>query len=241
VFHLFCEEKKITQDFKFKIKSLISPGLRRILRELKSTEMKSPTAVKHAEERYFVQFTSDDIINWDVNSKRIVFKKSDDVNSFDSKGVFSPQVYYIDGTYYLFYGGSDGKKTRTGLATSNDLMKWERANFNPILEPGGKGDWDENNALIVGVLRVDDGYCAFYEGEDRYNKYRIGIAYSLDLKKWEKFLGNPIIDVGSKGSFNESMVCSPHIFMDDGRLFLYFSAHDRNMRGHCGIAYIEEK
>ena len=237
-FYLFCEEKEIKRNFNSRIKPLIPLRLMRILRKLNKFRNNASQATSHAEDRYLVQFESKDILNyWDINNKKIVFKKNDNLNTFDSRGVFSPQIYYIDGIYYLFYGGSDGRKTRSGLATSCDMVNWKRAEYNPILDTGKKGDWDEENALIVSILKVEDGYVGFYEGEDRYNKYRIGIAYSYDLEKWEKFSGNPIVNVGNRGDFNENIVCSPHVFMTyNGRLVLYFSANDKDMRGYCGMA-----
>lgn len=240
-YHLFCEEKKFKKDLKKKMKYLLSVSVRNYLkrfRRLLKDKGTGALSVKHAEERYFVSLVSTKLLDWDMESKKVVFEKGGP-GRFDDTGLFSPQVHEFDGKYYMFYGGSNGNVTSTGLAVSDDLLNWQRTDFSPVLKPGGRGEWDENNALIVSVLKTEDGYCGFYEGEDGENTYRIGLAYSYDLKSWEKFEGNPIIQTGEKGSFSEKRVCSPHVFSDKGKVFLFYTGDDRNMRSCCGMAKFE--
>ncbi|MBI5810287.1 MAG: hypothetical protein HZB21_03750 [Deltaproteobacteria bacterium] len=180
-------------------------------------------SVQHADGRRFVSFSSDKLLNWEMDSRRLVLEKGGPAG-FDGSGLFC---------------GSDGDVTSTGFAVSDDLLEWKRDALSPVLRPGAKGQWDEYNALIVSILKAEDGYCGFYEGEDVENTYRIGLAYSCDLKRWEKFEGNPIIETGGRGTFNEKMVCSPHIFSDKERVFLFYTGHDRSMRGCCGAAELK--
>ena len=240
-FHLFCEEKKKSKSAGAKIKHLLPLKLRmgigRLRRSLKGKEARA-LSVQHADKRYFVSFSTDRLLEWDTGAKRIAFDKGE-AGSFDAEGLFSPQVHELEGRYYMFYGGSDGSATSTGLDVSDDLVSWERRP-SPVLKTGGKGEWDEKNALIVSVLKVDDGYCGFYEGEDANNTYSIGLAVSSDLKGWEKFEGTRIIKNGGKGSFSEKMAFSPHIFAAEGKVLLFYTGHDRYMRGSCGAAIFEK-
>ncbi|MEE9543693.1 MAG: hypothetical protein V3V95_07915 [Thermodesulfobacteriota bacterium] len=240
IFHLFCEEKKFKKTVRGKVKQMLPMNLRlslgRLRRSFRNEE--GAVSVQHADGRYFVSFTSNNLLKWSLSSRRLILEKGK-AGNFDSSGLFSSQVHELDGRYYMFYGGSNGSVTSTGLAVSDDLSKWTRSDASPILKPGGSGEWDENNALMVSVLRMEDGYCGFYEGEDAQNTYRIGLAYSYDLSRWEKCEGNPIVETGTKGSFNERMSCSPHIFSDNGQVVLFHSGHDRNMRGSCGVAVFE--
>ncbi|MBI5238015.1 MAG: hypothetical protein HY887_06295 [Deltaproteobacteria bacterium] len=240
-FHLFLEEKKFRKDMRKKIKYALPMGIRRPLgrlRRLLKGKEGIPLSVQHAEGRRFVSFSSDKLLDWEMDSRRLVLEKGVS-GGFDGSGLFSPQVHEFEGRYYMFYGGSDGDVTSTGFAVSDDLLKWERGALSPVLRPGAKGQWDEYNALIVSILKAEDGYCGFYEGEDVENTYRIGLAYSCDLKRWEKFEGNPIIETGGRGAFNEKMACSPHIFSDKGRTLLFYTGHDRSMRGCCGAAELK--
>jgi len=241
VYHLFCEEKKFIKNFKTRVKYMLPVVVRNCLKKFyrqPKEEGALPLSVRHAEGRYFVRFVSDDLFSWNLNDKDIFFEK-DDRGEFDCKGLFSPQVHEFGGKYYMFYGGSDGNVTSTGLATSDDLASWNRSELSPVLRPGKKGDWDQNNALIVSILKVEDGYCGFYEGEDRNHTYRLGMVHSYDLKCWEKFEANPIVQTGGRGHFTERMVCSPHVFSKNGETFLFYTGHGRDMRGCCGVARLE--
>lgn len=217
-------------------------SLGRIYRYFTSSSMSQATL--HAENRAIGLAISRDLLKWEKFSGNPVLKKTAN-SKWDSAGVFSPHIQEMNGVFYMFYGGSDGKRICSGIATSKDLHEWKRFLDAPILLTGSKGEWDEREALIVSVIRLEDGWCAFYEGEDNKNNYRIGIAYSYDSKnlssksligEWVKYEGNPMLNIGSPDSFDARIVCSPHIFLDDGKPYLFFSAHDRDMRGSCGVA-----
>lgn len=191
-------------------------------------------ALKHASGRKIWCMDSDSLVSWDINRARVTFEPSG--SGWDCDGVFSPRVFRFKDKFYLLYGGSNGEKICTGLAISSDLYNWERISSEPILRCGGNGDFDENHALMVDIFELEDGYVGFYEGEDKYNRYRIGIAYSKDLFNWEKFSGNPIMDIGGKGGFDERGVCAPHIIVKNQKYFLFYSGHNRYMQGCCGLA-----
>ncbi len=240
-YHLFLEEKRFKKNLRTKLKYGLPLPLRLrlagIKRRFKGTS-DGALSVRHAADRHFVSFSSSALLDWKMESRRAVLREGGH-DGFDRSGLFSPQVHEFEGRYYMFYGGSDGRVTSTGLAVSEDLVKWERAGSCPVLAPGGRGEWDEFNALIVSILKTEDGYCGFYEGEDANNTYRIGLAYSRNLTEWKKFKGNPVIETGVSGSFSEKMACSPHVLSDRSRVLLFYTGHDRNMRGRCGAAELK--
>lgn len=235
-YFLVCEEKRVNGGIEASVRRRLGPGLKRFLRAARRTMgLERPTVVNHSSGRYFVSFSSQDALNWQKSSKRTIFESGAE-EAFDGKGVFSPQIYRFNGEYYLFYGGTDGMKAYTGLATSPDMASgWKRASIKPVLSPGKRGAFDEVNALIVSVLKLDDCYCAFYEGEDARKMYSIGIAWSHDLFNWVKWDKNPIVRPG-KYKYCEQMVCGPRVFEGKDGLFLFFNAHGKDMRGACGLA-----
>lgn len=235
-FYLFCEEQKIKKRLAASIRKRLGPGFKRILRaSRRAVGLDKPTVVNHATGRYFVSFSSCNALSWDTATKQVIFDKGRE-GAFDCQGVFSPQIYRFDGDNYLFYGGTDGERAYTGLACSQDIVSgWKRASMKPILSPGKKGSFDEVNALIVSVLKLDDCYCAFYEGEDAKKRYSIGIAWSHDLFTWVKWENNPIITPG-KYKYCEHMVCGPRVVKRNDDLFLFFNAHTKDMRGACGLS-----
>lgn len=193
-------------------------------------------AALHADGRAIGFATSKDMLDWEKHPENPVLTPSGD--GWDSTGVLSPHVQSAGGVFYMFYGGCDGKKISSGVATSGDLRHWLRKG-SPVLEPGDNGSWDDSSVLIVSVLRLEDAYCAFYEGQDSLNNYGIGLAYSHDLNRWTKHKGNPVMERGPLGSADERMVNSPHVLLKDGKLFLFFGAQDYKMRGQSSLACFE--
>jgi len=236
-YRLFCEEKVVENGLATALRRILNPKVKTLLRNVKRMIDKTPTVVNHARGRHFVQFSSEDPLVWDSARKKSVFRGGN--AAFESEGVFSPQIYKFGGRHCLFYGGTDGKRAFTGLAFSDTLDGIWKPVSAPVLSPGGKGQWDEMNALIVSVIELQEGgWCAFYEGEDRLKRYRIGIAYSMDLMEWTKWEGNPVIDVGDSGSYMEQMVCGPRAFVHEGRLYLFFNAHSKEMSASSGLAIL---
>ncbi|MCC6502425.1 MAG: hypothetical protein IT362_04725 [Deltaproteobacteria bacterium] len=234
--NLICEEKRIEDSLAASMRNLLSPSTKLALRALRrAIGLEKPTVVNHAAGRYFVSFESRDVSRWSGSTKKVVFE-SGPHGAFDCAGVFSPQVYKFGGLFYLFYGGTDGRKAYTGLAVGKKPGgRWARLASMPILSPGESGDWDEVNSLIVSVIRLDDCYCAFYEGEDSRRMYSIGMAWSKDLVNWVKWEKNPVISPGS-ASYCEHMVCGPRAFSDGKSLYIFFNGHGKDMRGSCGLA-----
>jgi len=219
------------------LKSRLAPALRRyliFLRRSLDDALARSLAVRHAYERHIRCFVSEDLLHWQMEDSFVVLDS--DKSSWDLHGVFSPRVFDFKNQIFLFYGGSDGEKVRVGLATSSDLKQWHRMQPSAILCGGPRGSWDENHVLMVDVIAYGNGFLGFYEGEARGNAYGIGLAYSNDLLRWEKFSGNPILSFGKKDSFDEKMVCSPHVIIKNGKYFLFYSGHNRFMQGCCGLA-----
>lgn len=195
-------------------------------------------ALQHAQDRSIYMATLNDCLDFSKLSPQEVFLAGN-AGTWDSKGVFSPRAFCFKNQYFLLYGGSDGERVRSGFAVSQDMLHWQRRSHSPFLDVGEHGQWDENHALVVDILELEDGYCGFYEGEDTKNRFRIGIATSKDLIHWEKFKGNPILDIGPKGSFKERMVCGPRVLVKDGKIYLFHAAHNAWMTGFCGLAVLE--
>ena len=142
--------------------------------------------------------------------------------TWDKDGLFAPRVYRRGDKFWMFYGGSDGKVARSGLAFSTDLINWERYEHNPIIDVGAPGDWDYLSTVFGSVIELEDGYLGAYEGEDR-KKMQIGLAYSKDLKQWTKFEGNPIVRTKKSYVKDGIFVCAAHLIIHQGKLYLFYT------------------
>ena len=56
------------------------------------------------------------------SNKPILYPEFD----FEIHGVEDPRIISLEGRFYLFYTGYDGKNARLAYAVSEDLKKWEK-------------------------------------------------------------------------------------------------------------------
>src|SRR4051794_30071755 len=57
---------------------------------------------------------------------KLVLAASPDAGAFDSRSVDCPFVFSHDGLFYMTYLGFDGTGYQTGLASSRDLVQWQK-------------------------------------------------------------------------------------------------------------------
>jgi hypothetical protein len=240
-YYLFCEERRYKRELSHSIKDiakLFLPSFAKkflwLLDRIKRDKIKISKYIEHSSDRYIVRFESDNPLKWDVSTKKILLSKQNLGIDF-----CSPKIYFFKGKYYLLSGIFDGK-TKTALSQIRNPVNLEGIKLNIILESSQKGEWDCGGVIIVSIIEVEDGYIGFYEARDSDQTYQIGMAYSKDLKKWQKFSGNPVIRI-KKGTFYERMVAAPYIFRENKKVYLLFTAYDWKMNNSIAIAELKNK
>jgi hypothetical protein len=132
---------------------------------------------------------------------------------WDDEGVINPMVVLEGNTYYLWYSGWDSTSTRIGYATSSDGIIWTKFSGNPVLDIGSTGSWDQ--AAVLGASVIFDGvtYHMCFEGGSIMpagssvpSDGRIGYATSPDRVTWTKYGGNPVLERGPLGSWDDRVV-----------------------------------
>lgn len=81
-----------------------------------------------------------------------------------------------------------------GHATSTNLLDWKQQ---PVaLIPGKEGSWDDLALWTGSVIEHDGTFYQFYTGRSKakYWEQYIGLATSTDLKTWQKYAKNPILE-----------------------------------------------
>jgi predicted GH43/DUF377 family glycosyl hydrolase len=176
---------------------------------------------------------SDDLRSWDVRPPVL---EPDPLCEWEAGGLYKSWLMESDGIYYLFYNAKDqaDKSTpwteQTGFATSTDLIKWRRHPGNPVLKVGPAGDFDDRFASDPVVLRHEDRWVMFYFGLCSDGHARDGVAFSDDLKHWQK-AEDILIDVGPSGSIDSRYAHKPGIIADSGKLYHFY----------CGVAPAKDK
>jgi len=87
--------------------------------------------------------------------------------SWDSHTVETPRIFREGNLFYMVYCGSDrfdDYPANAGLATSVDLINWEKYAENPIFSRGEKGEWDEGAIWFTTVEKINGVYYLWYEG-----------------------------------------------------------------------------
>lgn len=167
---------------------------------------------------------------------RLLIAPSEDSSAFDCMGVDCAFPYFHDGKYYMTYVGWDGRGYRTGLASSDDLLHWQKEGM--IIDRGPAGSTTEHNVALTSILRDNE---LFGTGELRlmdgmyigtYHAYPnagyeegaavIGLCFSKDLRQWE--MGEPILTSNEGGAWENGGLYKSWLMEHEGTYFLFYNA-----------------
>ena len=121
-------------------------------------------------------------------------------------GVEDPRLVQFGDTYYLTYTGYNKKDAQLCLATSSDLIHWDRKG---IIIPANKGNWNVKWTKSGAIVpeKINGKYWMFFLGTSADNKDQGGLAYSTDLLHWTEATQTPVLPV-RPGHF-DSRVAEP--------------------------------
>jgi beta-1,2-mannosidase len=150
-------------------------------------------------------------------------------------GVEDPRVVLIDGIYYLTYTGYNRKDAQLCLATSSDLIHWDRKG---VILPAYKGTWNTGWTKSGAILpqKIQGRWWMYYLGTrtdaDHQERDYMGIASSTDLLHWQDATAQPVL--ARNGGAFDSRVMEPGpapILTSAGILLLYNGADDALVYG----------
>lgn len=141
-------------------------------------------------------------------------------------GLEDPRLVKIDDTYYLTYTGYNKKDAQLCLATSKDLVHWDRKG---VILPAYKGRWNVGWTKAGAIVpeKIDGKYWMYFLGTAADKTDQMGLAYSLDLVHWTDALDVPVLP-RRPGRF-DSRVVEPGpapILTADGIVLIYNGADD---------------
>jgi predicted GH43/DUF377 family glycosyl hydrolase len=137
---------------------------------------------------------------------------------------------------FNLYSGFDGRTWRTGLATSDDGLRWQKQGM--VLSPDPR-TWEGSYWATNGT--------ALFNGREFWHWYqagprevpRIGLARSADGRTWRKEPA-PVLTPGPRGSWDERGVADPYFVYAGVRprfyFYLYYLGQDRAQRQRLGVA-----
>ena len=142
--------------------------------------------------------------------------------------------------YYLTYTGYNKKDAQLCLATSRDLVHWERKG---VIMPAYKGNWNvawtKSGAIVP--EKIDGKYWMYFLGTTREKTDETGLAYSTDLVHWTEATKTPVLP-RRPGDFDSRVVepGPPPIVTKDGIVLVYNGADD-NLVYRTGVALFDLK
>jgi predicted GH43/DUF377 family glycosyl hydrolase len=152
-------------------------------------------------------------------------------------GVEDPRLVKFGRIFYLTYTGynnvdgvgADKKDAQLCLATSTDLIHWQRQG---IIFPAYKGKWNvkwtKSGAIVP--KKIHGKYWMYFLGDARDRDAQMGVAYSEDLLHWTEALDHPVLS-SRAGSFDARVVepGPPPILTPEGILLIYNGADDKDV------------
>ena len=111
-------------------------------------------------------------------------------SGWDSLSLVTPRIFTEEGIFVMAYAGDHQEKdypTQFGFAFSKDLREWIRYPGNPVFSGGVPGSWESKAIWFPEILKVDDTYYLWYEGNDG-KVSQVGMATTK----------SPLADIGRK-------------------------------------------
>jgi len=153
---------------------------------------------------------------------------------WDSVDLLNPSVIHRNDKYYNYYSGYDGKVWRTGLATSEDGLKWVKYENNPIIDIG-KDKWDSKYIAANGsAIEFNNKVFYFYQVVSNDSRTSIGLSISEDGINFTK-QSNPIMVDGLAHTWDSNGVADPYVISHDGFLYLYYLGMDEVNKQRIGV------
>lgn len=165
--------------------------------------------------------------------------------------VGDPFVLFANGMFHMWYifgdkwvqpkpGDQAERFYRIAYASSKDGIEWNRDSKYIV------STFDENECQALPTVFKKNGkfhmiFChrnAFGFRTDKRHAYRLGYAYSEDMKTWTRADAQLGIELGSEG-WDSEMMCYPNVFEMDEDIYLLYNGNEFGRHGF-GVAKLLE-
>src|SRR5437867_13265176 len=142
-------------------------------------------------------------------------------------GVEDPRLVKFGNTYCLTYTGYNKKDAQLCLATSRDLIHWDRKG---VLLAAYRGIWNKGWTKSGAIVpeKIDGKYWMYWLGTAADKTDQMGLSYSTDLLHWTEATTTPVLP-RRPGKFDSRVVepGPPPILTDRGIVLIYSGADDK--------------
>ncbi len=155
-------------------------------------------------------------------------------------GVEDPRLVQFSGIYYLTYTGYNKKDAQLCLATSNDLIHWNKKG---VIIPANKGNWNVKWTKSGAIVpeKINAKYWMYFLGTSADGKDQAGLASSKDLLHWTEETQTPVLPV-RPGHFDSRVAePGPSPLVTSSGIVLIYNGADDNLVYRAGIAVFDLK
>ena len=142
-------------------------------------------------------------------------------------GVEDPRLQKFGDTYYLTYTGYNRKDAQLCLATSGDLIRWERKG---VILAAYKGNWNKGWTKSGAIVpeKIGGKYWMYWLGTAADKSDQMGLSWSADLLHWTEATETPVL-AKRPGKFDSRVVepGPPPILTKEGIVLIYNGADDK--------------
>jgi beta-1,2-mannosidase len=153
-------------------------------------------------------------------------------------GIEDPRLQQFGDTYYLTYTGYNKKDAQLCLATSADLIHWQRQG---VILPAYKGNWNvawtKSGAIVP--EKIAGKYWMYWLGTAADKTDQMGLSSSPDLLHWTEETQTPVLP-RRPVKFDSRVVepGPPPILTSEGIVLIYNGADD-NLVYRTGVAIFD--
>jgi sucrose-6-phosphate hydrolase SacC (GH32 family) len=158
-----------------------------------------------------------------ISDDGMTFKK------FDSNPIImgmAPEVVRFKGQFYLFFQRlSKNNRMYIYCCPSDDGIRFREENVKMVFTPSDNlNSFEDYSISTVRIWQEKDWFYMTYGGCDCFPDYpaAIGLARSSDLIHWERYPGNPILERGLPGDWDEGAVWFATIYRHEDTYFLWY-------------------
>jgi predicted GH43/DUF377 family glycosyl hydrolase len=155
-------------------------------------------------------------------------------------GVEDPRLQKFGDTFYLTYTGYNKKDAQLCMATSHDLIHWDRKG---VLLPPYKGNWNRGWTKSGAIVpeKIDGKYWMYWLGTAADKTDQMGVSFSTDLLHWTEATESPVLPRRT-GKFDSRVVepGPPPIVTQSGIVLIYNGADDQLIY-RTGVAVFDRK
>ena len=153
--------------------------------------------------------------------------------SWDSGATSTPFVLKVGATFVLYFSGHPGNFAYSiGRATSSDGVNWTEDLANPLMAP--QGGWEESRIHPTWVAPAGSGFEIYYTGG--YNAPQVGRAASVDGWNWTRDDANPVLALGTPGTWDQAGVAVAKVVTIGATTRLYYGGESWPGNWRIGVA-----